>query len=356
MREIGMRKNGNGTRKNIRTNEAFQVNVNDSNMTKIKVSIIIPTYNRQKSLLRTLDSLFIQTFPQENLEIIIVDDGSTDDTETLIQETKKSHENLVYIKQENKGAASARNLGILHSKGDIIGFTDDDCVPAPTWIESALPYFNSKNVCGVQGVTLPLHKVSQKNKIFNFTDVVTFKGNEKINYYPTCNIFYMKKHLIEVGCFDEKLYSWTEDTDLAYRLIKRGYTINLSSNAVVYHEVRYINIFNYIFKRKKRLVSFPLFVKKHPEVRSTFSLRYIHSPIYPIMLIVSLFSLLFESKLFCLFALITVLSYLRNRVLTDSNVKMYPVRIVGVYRYLPVDIATIYYLLKGSIRHRCLVI
>jgi len=332
------------------------VNIYTDQVNKIEVSIVIPTYNRQESLIRTLDSLINQSFPKENYEIIIVDDGSIDNTQASILEIEKRHENVHYIKQNNKGAASARNLGISCSKGNIIGFTDDDCVISTTWIESALPFFNNKNVCGVQGITLPLNKVSNKNKIFSFTDVVTFRGDEKANYYPTCNIFYKKKYLLEVGCFNEELHSWTEDTDLALRLLEKGYIINLSSNSIVYHEVRFLNIFNYIFKRKRRLVSFPLFVKNHPEIRNNFTLRYIHSRIYPLVLIITLFSLFIMSRLFIIFALLTLLSYLHSRVLIDSNYKMYPVRIVGIYRYIFVDIASIYYLLKGSIRYRCLVI
>jgi glycosyltransferase involved in cell wall biosynthesis len=324
------------------------------NTNEVRVSIVIPTFNRKESLVRTLSSLFNQTFPKENFEIIVVD-GSTDDTEKMIQEIIKSHSNLRYIRQVDKGAASARNLGIINSKGEIIGFTDDDCVVDQYWIEQAVESLRIAEFCGVQGKTLLETKVQKKNKIFNYVDVPTCTGDKKQNSYPTCNIFYRKKNLIEISCFDIRLKA-AEDDDLAFRLIEKGYKIQFNKNIIVYHEVRYLNIIKFVFKRLKRKESIPLFYRKHPELRDRFFLKiFISTHVYIILTILTFFIYFLNLNVFVpLF--FTLFAFLITRVFIDRNYKMMPVRILFFWRYFIIDFASVYYLVKGSIKHRSLLI
>ncbi|WP_136806347.1 glycosyltransferase family 2 protein [Desulfosediminicola flagellatus] len=94
-------------------------------MTAHPVSVIIPTYNRKHFLPRALDSIFRQT--HKCFEVIIVDDGSTDSTEQYVRGLKYQHKcNIRYLRQENKGPAAARNLGIVHSESDYVAFLDSD--------------------------------------------------------------------------------------------------------------------------------------------------------------------------------------------------------------------------------------
>lgn len=90
------------------------------------VSVIVPTYNRCGLLKKTIDSVLNQRF--ENIEIIIVDDGSVDNTEKTVEDIKKnnSQKTITYIKQQNEGASVARNRGLKSAKGDLIQFLDDD--------------------------------------------------------------------------------------------------------------------------------------------------------------------------------------------------------------------------------------
>jgi glycosyltransferase involved in cell wall biosynthesis len=325
-----------------------------NNVNRIEVSIVIPTFNRQASLLRTLDSLFNQTFSQEKFEIIVVD-GSTDNTEKIIKDIIKSHQNLRYIKQLDKGASSARNLGIINSNGEIVGFTDDDCVVDPVWIEQALESLKNADFCGVQGITLPEIKIQTKNKILGYADVATYTGKEKYKTYPTCNIFYRNKSLIEISCLDEKL-TYGEDDDLAFRLIKRGNEIYLNKNMIVYHEVRYLNILEYISKRLKRRESLPLFVKKHPEYRNRLFLKvFVPSHVYIIFAIGTFISYVLNLDI-SIPLFFTLFAFLVTRVFIDRNYIMMFVRILFFWRYFIIDFANVYYLVKGSIKHRSLLI
>ena len=89
-----------------------------------KVSVIIPAYNQEKYLSEALNSACNQTYM--NVEVIVVNDGSSDGTEALVREASKKYRNLIYIYQENQGLASTRNNGIKASSGDYLAFLDSD--------------------------------------------------------------------------------------------------------------------------------------------------------------------------------------------------------------------------------------
>jgi glycosyltransferase involved in cell wall biosynthesis len=105
-----------------------------------EVSVVITTYNRSDLLLkRSLPSVLAQTF--KNLECIIVDDGSADDTEAVVREVMKKDNRVRYVKKDNGGQASARNVGIREARGNYVAFTDDDDSFDPRYIETAVVAF-----------------------------------------------------------------------------------------------------------------------------------------------------------------------------------------------------------------------
>src|SRR3989339_227825 len=112
------------------------------------ISVVIPTYNRSKSLKMCLQSLKKQSF--KDFEVIVVDDGSTDDTKKSFDSISSSR--FRYIKKENGGQSSARNLGVKESVGDIIAFTDDDCVVDVNWLKAVKQSFDRGYGC-VKGRT-----------------------------------------------------------------------------------------------------------------------------------------------------------------------------------------------------------
>lgn len=100
----------------------------------MQVSVIIPTFNRSKLLRRAIDSVLKQSYG--NIEIIVVDDGSTDDTQEIVQGISKQTPSLIYVKKNNGGCASARNRGMELAHGELIAFLDSDDVWLPNAIES----------------------------------------------------------------------------------------------------------------------------------------------------------------------------------------------------------------------------
>ena len=329
-------------------------------MVFIKVSIVIPTYNRKESLKKALESLFNQTYPKDKYEIIVCDDyKSTDGTKKMVKELMNvSPCELRYfkVKSKYKGPAYARNIGIENARGEIIGFTDDDCVTSPTWIEQAIPYFENGRIGAVQGcVEAQVYKANKLEKIFKITSSITH--TEDTGHYVTANMFFRRKAIIEAGCFDPELMRG-EDTDLAYRVKKRGYEIPFCENVIVYHAVNYISYLEFI-KRLKNNEFHALFLRKNPEHREKLILRCITSKthLYPIFILLTASSYVIGSTIFFnIFIVVAILLYLWARVIKDTNIKMYPVRILAFIRYFLIDFISLYYTVKGVVRYKCFVI
>ena len=97
----------------------------------IKISVIIPAYNADKTIAQNLEAILRQKGLKEKPEVIVVDDGSTDSTESIV----KSYPEVIIVKQNNAGPATARNTGAKLAKGDILVFTDSDTVPHENWLK-----------------------------------------------------------------------------------------------------------------------------------------------------------------------------------------------------------------------------
>ena len=189
------------------------------------VSIIIVTKNHSSYILRCLKSLTNQTY--ENIEIIIVDDNSKDNTADLIKSIN-SPKIKYFIKTNNKGLAALRNFGINKSKGDYIFFTDSDCIPVKNWIAEGMEQLVKDEFAGVEGKTIAEHQ--------NFGASYHFVENYEGGQYQTCNIAYKKKYLMKCNMFNEKYDLAYEDIDLAIR-IKKISKIFFNSNMLVLHQL-----------------------------------------------------------------------------------------------------------------------
>ena len=178
------------------------------------VSAVVPTYNRKEDLKKCVMALVTQTYPQDKFEIIICDDSSIDGTKEVVDVLRSKNKNIHYLlSKENLGPAHARNLGIEKAKGEIIAFTDDDCIPASNWIEEAVKIFEKEGgLTGVDGATLPAEKIESGKKIFTFARTMNSPGPSR--YPPTCNVFYRKTDLIDIGGVDETIRH-AHDVDLA---------------------------------------------------------------------------------------------------------------------------------------------
>ena len=221
------------------------------------ISVVIPTYNRKNLLKSCLLALFSQTFPKENFEIIVVDDGSNDSTKSLINSLQKKYSNLRYFWQVNSGVCIARNLGLRHARGKIIAFTDDDCPPQKNWLREIDNSFRKHpQALGIEGKT-----TTYPEKI---TPLTAYIVNLKGGGFQTCNMAYKKTVLKKIGGFDEnfpKLHC--QDVELALRVKKLG-TIIFTPKAIVIHPPRKTFLKNELGRIKRIPAEFRLFLK-HPD-------------------------------------------------------------------------------------------
>lgn len=322
----------------------------------IEVSVVIPTYNRKALLKDTIDSLLHQTYPKDRYEIIVVDDGSSDGTEELVRAIMDDSPCVLrYYRQENQGQAAARNLGIKHSKGEIIGFTDDDCKASLEWIETAATYFkNYPGVAGLAGRTTP----TEEPRTRLFKKAKTTYATRSQGPYPTCNIFYKKQALQKVKGFDPNLRTMYEDYDLTQRIRKEGYTIDFSDDLITSHAVVYTSLISHLKSMKKNEFT-ALYFKKHPDLKNNLTLGFISNKkhIYPFFTLLVLLSLLTSNYLFAKLSLFAaVFSYSWGQVLTDRKIKKYPMRLLSFPTRIIPDTVRMYYTLRGSIKYRCLIL
>lgn len=175
----------------------------DSN---VKVSVIIPMYNAEKTIQRTLDSVIYQTF--HNLEIIVVNDGSTDNSNTsvnkYIEDKLGSDINITLICKTNGGVSSARNNGMAIAKGEFIALLDSDDEWLPHKLDSQLEVINNNtniDFLGANRTNESVKKIFLK-KIDHLTRILV-KDILYKNVFVTSSVIFRRSILSEVGCFDE---------------------------------------------------------------------------------------------------------------------------------------------------------
>lgn len=205
-------------------NEHF-IQSKDPDKRKDMISVVIPTYNRSSMLKDCLFSLRDQSI--DDYEVIVVDDGCNDDTKNVFESIKRK--DFKYFRQENKGPAAARNLGIRNSKGKIIAFTDDDCVVDKDWLKAIKETLKNDIKC-VKGQTNVL------NTEYEFSiDLKKYIYISK-KQSATNNIAYSRDVLDKIGWFDEKFpFAAGEDTDLICRFRLGGYKKLYNPKMVVWH-------------------------------------------------------------------------------------------------------------------------
>ena len=201
------------------------------------IAVVVATHNRRARLAALLDSLDRQTLSKEQFEVIVVDDGSTDGTPSLLRErAERSAIRLLTIRRDRSGGpAVARNEGWRAATAPLIAFTDDDCEADPGWLEAGLEAARVHPGAVMQGRVDPIP--AEADRISPFTRTLRVHGDGP--YYQTCNIFYPRDLLDRLGGFDAATYPVPggEDTDLAYRAIEAGAPTAFAGEARAYHAV-----------------------------------------------------------------------------------------------------------------------
>jgi glycosyltransferase involved in cell wall biosynthesis len=226
----------------------------------------------------TIKSLFNQSYPKDRFEIIVIDNASKDGTEKMMQLfLEQTPDTLRYYRKKGEGPGPARNLGLSKARGSIIAFTEDDCVADTDWIKNGVAKIGN-GVGLVQGKTVP-NPHQPKTKLSHSIEVFWESG-----FYQTCNMFYRKDVLDLVGgsSTDFSGSSWFgllkiggEDTDLAWRVKKKGWKSVFADDAVIYHHIFDLSPWKALFRQYQFIgvIAFPRIIKRHPELRNTILYR-----------------------------------------------------------------------------------
>ena len=186
----------------------------------MKVSIYTPTKNRQEALAKAIDSVLNQTY--RDIELIVVSDGSTDDTESYLKARALQDPRLkFFIKENSEGAPAARNLAIKNATGDFITGLDDDDLFLPNRIEMFVDYWqllakhglNPSFIYGQDLIYSNGKEVGRTQKVGQATTELLFEFNHVGN-----QIFAPKSHYIDAGLFDEAMPAW-QDMEFFYRVL-----------------------------------------------------------------------------------------------------------------------------------------
>jgi len=316
---------------------------------RVEISVIIPTYNRYQTLRKTIESLLNQDLEKDKYEIIVVDDGSTDETKWEIQSYP-----IKYIRQEHQGPAIARNTGVKIATGKLLAFIDSDAIADKEWLKKALSHFQSPSLTILEGKII--NPSSEPLSLFAHT----FE-NLKGGLYQTCNIFIRREVFVAVNGFDPafgKDYFFREDSDLIFTLMEKGLFRGIfAEDVIVYHPPR-ISSPKMLIDQAKRYQWDPLLYKKHPKLYRKF----LGSPFdgHQLTILFSILGIiifLFLKKIsaVCFFLLVTFLSYtieilkgIKGKKFTAPELMIF----IGLMFLVPLVKSA--YIIKGNIKFKVL--
>jgi cellulose synthase/poly-beta-1,6-N-acetylglucosamine synthase-like glycosyltransferase len=197
-----------------------------------RVSVIVCAYNAERTMDRCLASL--EKLNYLNFEVIVVNDGSTDATREICERYDFVH----LINQDNQGLSAARNIGLNSSTGEIVAYTDSDCMADPDWLTYLVARFQSSTLGAIGGPNLPPPDESLVPSCVAVSPGApthVLLDDEVAEHIPGCNMAFRRDVLESIGGFDPVFRTAGDDVDVCWRLQNKGYKIGFDPAAVVWH-------------------------------------------------------------------------------------------------------------------------
>jgi glycosyltransferase involved in cell wall biosynthesis len=197
------------------------------------ISVIVPTFNRLKLLVRCVGALQAQTLPPADYELIVVDDGSRDGTRSWLEQ--QAGLRAVFVPRQ--GPAAARNAGVRCARGQSVAFTDDDCTATADWLESLAYTLQDHDVAGGRVINaVPANLLAETAQ--SIVDLLgeELNGDMRNGGMLTANNLAYRRNTFEAaGGFDERYTVGGEERDLNYRLWRQKARLAFSAQAIVRH-------------------------------------------------------------------------------------------------------------------------
>lgn len=197
-----------------------------------RASVIVPVHGPGAGLDACLTALRRQSVPRASYEVIVVNDGPVHPEIPVTTERYGAR----FLAQPRAGAGAARNRGAAEARGEILLFTDADCVPAGDWVEALTDPFSDSDVVGVSGTihTRQAGVVPRYIQLEYDQRYETLRRRERIDFISTANAAYARRVFLAAGGFDASLWG-AEDAEFSFRLASQGHRLIFAPHAVVYH-------------------------------------------------------------------------------------------------------------------------
>lgn len=213
----------------------------------MKFSVIIPTFNDWKRLMRCLNALKAQTLDRKQFEVIVVNNNKDGEIPSGFEFPNWTH----FIHESKAGSYNARNRGVEKSTGELIAFTDSDCIPDENWLANAKKSF-SNSTCDLVGGEVQIFQDDEKNKYgYLYERVNAFPQHKSVTAGKgvTANLFVKKAVFDRVDGFDSNV-RFGGDWEFTQSCVNKGYKIIYCKDVLVLHPARTVAG---IFKKQKRL-------------------------------------------------------------------------------------------------------
>jgi glycosyltransferase involved in cell wall biosynthesis len=243
------------------------------------VSVVVSTRNRASDVAELLAALPRQTLAPERFEIVVVNDGSTDGTQALLDEAAARGNITVRAihRESSSGPAVGRDEGWRAARAPLIAFTDDDCVPDPEWLERGLEASSANPGAFVQGRTAPRPDQLERLGPWSRTMDVAELGP----HFPATNVFYPRDLLETLDGWDTDAYADAaggEDTDLAWRAIESGAQPVYEPRSLTFHAVTHAGARGKLRVAARKTAVLPF--AHHPGARQHFVLGVFRKPVH----------------------------------------------------------------------------
>jgi glycosyltransferase involved in cell wall biosynthesis len=196
------------------------------------VSVVICAYNAERTMRPCLESLRKLDYP--NYEVVIVDDGSRDRTAEISMDFPEFR----LIRQPNKGLSVARNVGMQAARGDLIAYTDSDCVVDPHWLTFMVRAMVESGFDGCGGPNYAPHEEGRVEGCVAASPGApchVLTGEDRAEHLAGCNMVFSKSALLAVGGFDPQFNAAGDDVDICWRMLESAFRLGFCPSAFVWH-------------------------------------------------------------------------------------------------------------------------
>ena len=320
-----------------------------------KVSVVIPTFRRPHLLKNCITALAAQDFEKDDFEIIVVTDGPDIPTRSMLNDLPLILPFVQFISlPEKKGPAAARNAGWRAANGELIAFTDDDCLPALNWVsrlwDEYILNWKPEYIAFAGKVQVPVSEEPTDHEI-------NTAGLQDADFV-TANCACTKAALELIGGFDERFtVAWREDSDLEFRLLENNIDIKRKIEAVVVHPVRKAE-WGVSIKEQKKTMFNALLYKKFPQL---FRKKIQPSPSWNYYAIIAGFVLLMaglilQTKFLVLTGAMVYLgftiAFIISRLVRTSRSYKHVMEMIATSLVIP--FVSVYWTVYGALKYRVL--